>query len=67
MERGAGAPWLQQVQHASFFQPLPYLVECMITIQNSQDQGFDPRPRREHMRWLGWNEVVNKGRDLQAS
>jgi hypothetical protein len=67
MERGTGEPRLQQVEHASIFQPLPYLVEGMIAIQHSQDQGFDPTPRREPMRRVGWDEVVNKGRDRHAS
>ena len=38
----------------------------MIAIQNREDQRFDPTPTREPMRWVGWDEAVNDGRDLQA-
>jgi hypothetical protein len=38
----------------------------MIAIQNREDQSFDPTPTREHMRWVGWDEAVNNGSDLQA-
>ena len=43
------------------------LVEGMIAVQNSQDEGFGPMPSREHVRRVGWNEVIKKGRELQAS
>jgi|GEM_PF-3127496 hypothetical protein len=67
MERRTGEPWLKQVQPATLVQPLPHLVQRMITIQNRQDQGFDPTPRRQHMRRVGRNEAIDHGRDLQTS
>jgi hypothetical protein len=38
-----------------------------VLIQNDQDHSFAPTPSREHMRRVGWDEVVNKRGDLQAS
>jgi hypothetical protein len=38
----------------------------MMTVQNRQDQGFDPMPSRKTMRWVGRDEAVNHGGDLQA-
>jgi hypothetical protein len=67
MERGPREPRLQQRHQPARFQPLPHLVQGMIAVQNRQDQGFDPTPSREHMRRVRWDEVINKGCDLQAS
>jgi hypothetical protein len=39
----------------------------MIAIQNRQDQSFDPTPSRQHMRWVGRDEVIDDGRNLQTS
>jgi hypothetical protein len=47
MECGTREPRLQQRHHAALFQPLPYLGEGMLPIQNGQHQGFDPTPTRE--------------------
>jgi hypothetical protein len=67
MERGPCEPWLQQRQQAALFQPLPHLLEGMMTVQNRQDQGFAPAPSRKLMRWVGRDEAVNHGGYLQAS
>jgi hypothetical protein len=67
MERGPGSPWLQQVQHAPLFQPSPHFVEGMIPMQDREAQGLDPTPRREHMRRVGWHEIVDHRGDLQRS
>jgi hypothetical protein len=39
----------------------------MITLQDGQDHGFAPTPRREHLCRVGWEKVVKKSSDLQAS
>lgn len=66
MERGPCEPRLQQRHHAPFCQPFPHLRAGMIAVQNREDQRFDPTPTREHVRWVGWDEAVNHGSDLQT-
>ena len=67
MERGTGSSCPQQLQHPALFQPLPYLLQRMIAIQNREHQGLDPTPTREHMRRMGRDEAIDHGRDLQTS
>jgi hypothetical protein len=66
MKRDAGSPWLKQVQHATLFQPSPYLAEGMISIQNGEHQGFNPAPSREDMRRVGGEEAVDHRGHFQA-
>jgi hypothetical protein len=49
-----------------------YLVEMggtqrMSAIHDGQDHRFNPTPSPEHMCRVGWDEVVKKRSDLQAS
>jgi len=37
----------------------------MMTVQNRQDEGFDPTPRGEHMLRVGWDEAVDHRGDLK--
>ena len=67
MERSTCQSWLEQVHHPPLVQPLPRFVERMIAIQNRQDQGFDPMPRREHMARMGREKAVDNRGDLQTS
>src|SRR5215470_10365023 len=57
MERGPREVRLPQRHHPPLVQPLPHLIEGMMTVQNRQDQGFDPPPSRQLMRRVGRNEA----------
>ena len=66
IERGACEARLQQRQHPPLFQPFPHLVEGLMPIQNREDQGFDPATTRELVCWVGRDEAVDHGGDLQT-
>src|SRR5215475_7674535 len=66
IEGGACESRLQPRQHPPLFQPLPYLVEGMMPIQNREDQGFDPATTRELVCRVGRDEAVNHRRNLQT-
>jgi hypothetical protein len=66
MQRGPRESRLQQRHYATLFQPLPHLVQGMITIQNREHQGFNSPPRREHMGRVGWEKAVDNRGDFQT-
>jgi hypothetical protein len=67
IEGGPRSSRLQQRHHATLFEPSPYLIEGVMPIQNSKNQGFDPATTREFMRRMRGNETVNDRGNLQAS
>src|SRR4029453_13337984 len=59
-------PRLQQCQHAPLFEALPHLGEGVMTIENSEDQSFDPTTTQEPMCRVRGDETVNHRATLQA-
>ena len=67
MERGPREPRLHQRHHPALFQPLPHRGQGLSAVQHRPEQGFAPTPSRAPMPRVRWEEVSNKGGDLQAS
>src|SRR5262245_57720034 len=65
VERYTPQPILEQGEHPPFLQAYPHLIAYVMSVQQCEDECFDPTPTGKDMRGMGWDHVVDDGSDVQ--